>query len=149
MTRPRIAIASDHAGVRLKEALGRHLAAKGYPVEDLGTDSGAPVDYPLVIRPAAEAVAEGRCDLGIVLGGSGNGEAIVANKVRSIRCAVCWSVESAALAKAHNDANVIALGARMVSEEAATAIVDAWLEAEFEGGRHRRRIEQIAEQERR
>jgi ribose 5-phosphate isomerase B len=138
-----IAIATDHAGFELKQAIAPHLRGKGHVVFDFGTDSTAPVDYPDFIRPGAESVAEGYCDLGIVLGGSGNGEAIVANKVRGIRCAVCWNEMSARLAKQHNNANVISLGGRMVSVDEALKIVDTWLGAEFEGGRHLRRIEKI------
>jgi ribose 5-phosphate isomerase B len=104
------------------------------------------VDYPTFIRPVAEAVARGEFERGIVLGGSGNGEAIVANRVRGVRCSLCWNVESARLARAHNDANVLSLGERMVSEEEAKAIVDVWLAADFEGGRHQRRIEMIDEE---
>jgi ribose 5-phosphate isomerase B len=139
----KIAIASDHAGFRLKGVLKDHLQGKGYRVEDFGTDSDQPVDYPDFIRPAAQSVAAGRSDLGVVLGGSGNGEAMVANKVRGIRCAVCWNEESARLARQHNDANMISIGARMVAEREAVDIVDAWLGAEFEGGRHVGRIEKI------
>jgi len=139
----KIAIASDHAGYMYKEKIKGHLTSKGHQVEDFGTDSEEPVDYPLFIRPAAEAVALGNCDKGIVLGGSGNGEAMVANKVRGIRCAVCWNIESARFAREHNDANVISLGQRMMTPETAIEIVDAWMSAEFEGGRHKRRIEQI------
>ena len=139
----RIAIGSDHAGYRYKEAIRRHLEAAGHEVVDFGTASEEAVDYPLFIRPTAEAVARGECERGIVLGGSGNGEAIVANRVRGVRCALCWSVESAELGRRHNDANVISIGARMVSEELALAIVDAWLATPFEGGRHARRIAQI------
>jgi len=139
----RIAIASDHAGYRYKVIVVAHLRSAGHEVVDFGTDSEVPVDYPDFIRPAAESVAKGGTDLGIVLGGSGNGEAIVANKVRGIRCAVCWNEDSARLGKQHNNANVISLGERMVSEEAAIRIVDTWLHAEFEGGRHLRRIEKI------
>jgi ribose 5-phosphate isomerase B len=139
----KIAVASDHAGYQYKEKIKGHLVSKGYQVEDFGTSSEEPVDYPLFIRPAAEAVARGDCNMGIVLGGSGNGEAIVANKVRGIRCAVCWNAESARLAGEHNDANVISLGQRMMTPETALEIVDAWLSAKFEGGRHKRRIEQI------
>jgi ribose 5-phosphate isomerase B len=139
----RIAVGADHAGYRYKEAIRRHLEAAGHEVVDLGTDSDEAVDYPLFIRPTAEAVARGECERGIVLGGSGNGEAIVANRVRGVRCALCWSVESAELGRRHNDANVISIGQRMVSEELALAIVDAWLATPFEGGRHARRIAQI------
>jgi ribose 5-phosphate isomerase B len=139
----RIAIGSDHAGYRYKEAIRRHLEAAGHEVVDFGTDSEEAVDYPLFIRPTAEAVARGECERGIVLGGSGNGEAIVANRVRGVRCALCWSVESAELGRRHNDANVISIGQRMVSEELALAIVDAWLATPFEGGRHALRIAQI------
>jgi len=139
----RIALGSDHAGFKLKETIKSHLQSKGYGVIDYGTDSAAPVDYPDYVRPAAESVAKGECDLGIVFGGSGNGEAIVANKVKGIRCGVCWNEESARLAKEHNNANVIAIGGRMVSEKEGIRIVDAWLDAEFQGGRHQRRIEKI------
>lgn len=139
----RIAVASDHAGYRLKEVLKRHLSDNGYTVADFGTDSEEAVDYPLYVRPAAEAVAAGEADLGIVIGGSGNGEAMVANKVPTIRCAVCWNTESARFAKQHNNANVIALGERLVSEAMACMIVDTWLATEFAGGRHLRRIQEI------
>ncbi len=139
----KIAIASDHAGYQYKKKIKEHLTLMGHQIKDFGTDSEEPVDYPLFIRPAAEAVARGECDQGIVLGGSGNGEAIVANKVRGIRCAVCWNTDSARLAREHNDANVISLGQRMMGPETALEIVDAWLSAQFEGGRHKRRIEQI------
>jgi len=139
----KIAIASDHAGYRYKEKIKEFLIAKGYRVQDFGTDSEEPVDYPGIIRPAAEAVARGECDQGVILGGSGNGEAMVANKVRGIRCAVCWSKETACLAREHNNANIISLGQRMISLETALEIVDAWLSSTFEGGRHERRIQQI------
>lgn len=139
----KIAIASDHAGFHLKAVLMAHLQKSGWAVFDFGTDSDEPVDYPDVIRPAIENVAQGYSDLGIVIGGSGNGEAIVANKVPGIRCALCWSEKSARLAKEHNNANVIAIGARMVSEQEAIWIVDTWLQARFEGGRHQRRIDKI------
>lgn len=139
----KIALGSDHAGFKLKERVKSHLASGGYDVIDFGTDSETPVDYPDYIRPAAESVAKGVCDLGIVFGGSGNGEAIAANKVKGIRCGVCWNEVSARLAREHNDANVIAIGGRMVSEEEGLQIVDAWLNARFQGGRHRRRIKKI------
>lgn len=140
---PAIAIASDHAGFEYKEAIKRFLAARGHEVVDFGTNSNESVDYPQFIRPCAEAVAAGKYPLGIVLGGSGNGEAIVANRVRGARCGVCWNLESARLTKSHNNANMISLGQRMMSEADALPIVAAWLETPFEGGRHARRIAQI------
>lgn len=139
----RIAIGSDHAGFAYKQKIREYLAEQGYQVLDLGTYSEEPVDYPQWIRPVAEAVAKGECERGIVLGGSGNGEAIVANKVRGIRCTLCWNVESATLAREHNDANVLSIGQRMVSEETVLEVVEAWLNTAFGGGRHQRRINQI------
>ena len=134
-----IAIACDHAGFEYKVALKCHLEAKGMKVEDFGTDSDAPVDYPIFIRAAAQSIASGRHPLGLFVGGSGN-EAIVANRLRGIRCAVVWSEATARLAKKHGDCNMIAIGQRQMSKEQAIAVVDAWLAAEFEGGRHQRRI---------
>ena len=139
----KIAIGSDHAGFRYKEAIRAHLADLGHEVADLGTYSDEAVDYPLYIRPVAEAVACGDVERGIVLGGSGNGEAIVANRVRGVRCALCWNEESARLGRQHNNANVISLGERMISPELALRIVDIWLETPFEGGRHQGRIDMI------
>ena len=139
----RIAIASDHAGFEYKERIASLLRELGHQVRDFGTDSAEPVNYPHFIRPAAEAVAGGEADRGIVLGGSGNGEAIVANKVRGIRCAVCWNVESARLSRQHNDANVLSLGQRLIRLETALEIVRVWLDTPFEGGRHARRVQQI------
>jgi ribose 5-phosphate isomerase B len=139
----RIAIGSDHAGYRFKTLIAAHLAQQGHAVEDFGTDSPEPVDYPLFIRPVAEAVGAGRVDRGIVLGGSGNGEAIVANRVRGVRCTLCWNEESARLGRAHNDANVLSLGERFLTPDQALAIVDVWMTTEFEGGRHIRRIAEI------
>lgn len=139
----RIAIGSDHAGYEYKERIKRLLKESGHDVRDFGTDSNESVDYPLFIRPVAEAVAGGEFDRGIVLGGSGNGEAMVANRVRGIRCALCWSAESARLARSHNNANMLSLGQRLVAEETALEIVRIWLETPFEGGRHERRINQI------
>jgi ribose 5-phosphate isomerase B len=136
----KIAIASDHAGFRYKERLRAHLGALGEELTDFGTGSTEPVDYPLLVRPVAEAVAAGRFDRDIVLGGSGNGEAIVANRVAGVRCAVCWSVESARLARQHNDANVLSLGERLVAEAELLPIVTVWLTTAFEGGRHARRL---------
>lgn len=139
----KISIGTDHAGYLLKQALVGHLQSIGWEVIDCGTSSEAAVDYPDYIRPAAECVRDGKAELGIVLGGSGNGEAIVANKVRGIRCALCWNVESARLGKSHNNANMISIGARMVSASEAIQIVDTWLGTAFEGGRHQRRIDKI------
>ena len=139
----KIALGTDHAGYKMKEVVKAHLNKKGYEVIDFGTDSEEAVDYPDFCRPAAESVARGDCDCGMVFGGSGNGEAIVANKVVGIRCGVCWNVESARLTKEHNNANVIAIGGRMVSEKEGIEIVNAWLHAEFQGGRHQKRIDKI------
>src|SRR4051812_35939316 len=136
----RIALGSDHAGFEYKERIKQLLGELGHEVRDFGTNSTDPVDYPKFIRPAAEAVARGECERGIVLGGSGNGEAIVANKVRGIRCALCWNVESARLSRAHNDANVLSLGQRLIALETALEIVKVWLTTPFEGGRHLVRI---------
>ncbi|MDB6149588.1 MAG: rpiB [Chthoniobacter sp.] len=119
------------------------LAELGHEVRDFGTDSPQPVDYPRFIRPAAEAVARGECVRGIVLGGSGNGEAIVANKVRGVRCGLCWSLETARWAREHNDANVLALGERTIAIGLALEIVRVWLASEFAGGRHAARVQQI------
>jgi ribose 5-phosphate isomerase B len=143
----RIGIGSDHAGFRYTELIRARLTAEGNDVVDFGTYSTESVDYPLFIRPVAEAVARGEVERGIVLGGSGNGEAIVANRVRGIRCALCWSVESARLAREHNDANMISLGERLTTEETALAIVDVWLSTPFAGGRHARRIAEIDPEE--
>jgi len=137
----KIAIGSDHAGFRYKEIIKHLLRDLGHEVVDFGTDSEAPVDYPLFIRPVALAVAGGDCERGVVLGGSGNGEAIAANRVKGVRCALCWNIESARLARQHNDANMISLGQRMISEDAALEIVRVWLDTPFESGRHVRRIQ--------
>lgn len=139
----KVAIGSDHAGFRYKSMIVEHLRKAGHDVEDFGTDSAEPVDYPLFIRPVAEAVAEGRYERGIVLGGSGNGEAIVANRVPGVRCTLCWNVETARLGRAHNDANVLSLGERMLTPDNALAIVDVWMTTPFDGGRHQRRLEMI------
>jgi ribose 5-phosphate isomerase B len=137
----KIAIGTDHAGYRYKEEIKRFLSSQGHEIEDFGTHSEQSVDYPLFIRPAAEAVAAGVCERGIVLGGSGNGEAMAANRLRGIRCALCWNPQSARLARQHNDANMISLGERMMPLETALEIVRIWLETPFEGGRHIRRIQ--------
>ena len=139
----KLAFGSDHAGFNYKTTIAEFLAAEGHYVEDFGTHSTESVDYPVYVRPVAEAVARGEFERGVVLGGSGNGEAIVANRVRGIRCAVCWNVESARLARAHNDANIISLGERLISHEDVIWIVRAWLETPFDGGRHARRIAMI------
>ena len=139
----KIAIASDHAGFRYKQRIKQHLLDLGHEVADFGTDSPQPCDYPAFVRLAAEAVSQGRCERGIVLGGTGNGEAMVANRVRGVRCALCWDLRSARLSRAHNDANVLALGQRMISIEAALEIVDLWLATAFDGGRHERRVRMI------
>jgi len=139
----KIAIGSDHAGFKYKEKIKEYLLKLGHDVKDFGTNSDAPVDYPVYIRPTAEAVAHGECDRGIVLGGSGNGEAIVANRVKGVRCALCWNLESARLGRQHNNANVISIGERMVTIEMALEIVKTWLDTPFEGGRHQKRIDLI------
>jgi len=141
----KIAIGSDHAGFEYKEKIKSLLAELGHIVNDFGTYSEEPVDYPLFIRPVALSVASGEAERGIVLGGSGNGEAMVANRVKGIRCALCWNIESARLARQHNDANMISLGQRMMTPEVALEIVRTWLETPFEGGRHVRRIQLIDE----
>lgn len=141
----KIAIGSDHAGYTYKESIKALLSSLGHEVEDFGTDSTESVDYPLFIRPVAEAVAAGTADRGIVLGGSGNGEAMAANRVRGVRCALCWNVESARLSREHNDANVLSLGERMMPMTTALEIVRVWLDTPFEGGRHVRRIELLDE----
>jgi ribose 5-phosphate isomerase B len=135
-----IAIGSDHAGFRYKGEIKKLLAELGHTVHDFGTDSTEPVDYPLFIRPVAEAVAAGQFERGIVLGGSGNGEAMMANRIKGVRCALCWSLESARLGRQHNDANVLSLGERMLPLELALDIVRVWLDTAFEGGRHVRRL---------
>jgi len=139
----KIAIGSDHAGYHYKEKIKALLKSLGHDVKDFGTDSEEPVDYPLFIRPTAEAVGRGECERGVVLGGSGNGEAIVANRVKGVRCALCWNLESARLGRQHNNANVISIGERMVTPELALEIVRVWLNTPFEGGRHQKRIDEI------
>jgi len=139
----RIAIGSDHAGFEYKQRIRARLESSGHDVRDFGTDSADPVDYPNFIRPVAMAVARGEAERGIVLGGSGNGEAMVANRIPGVRCAVCWNLESARLARQHNDANMISLGQRMMAIETALEIVEKFLATGFEGGRHIRRIRMI------
>ena len=138
-----VSIGTDHAGFPLKAPIIGLLRERGYEVIDYGCDSTEPCDYPDFIRPAALAVASGEADYGIVLGGSGNGEAIVANKVRGVRCGLCWNEWSAQMTKEHNNANCIAIGSRTVTEEVARNLVRIWLDSEFAGGRHATRVEKI------
>ena len=139
----RIGIGSDHAGFLYKEKIRAELEKEGHQVIDFGTHSEQPVDYPRFIRPVAEAVARGELERGIVLGGSGNGEAIAANRVPHVRCALCWNTESARLARQHNNANMLSLGQRMMDLQVALEIVHIWLQTPFEGGRHQQRIDLI------
>ena len=141
----RIAIGSDHAGFRLKEKLEQYVKELGHDVDDLGTHSQESTDYPPICAAVAREVQDGRADRGIVIGGSGQGEQIAANKVRGIRAALCNDLFTARLSRAHNDANVLALGARIVAPALAREIVAVWLDSPFEGGRHLRRVEQIAD----
>jgi ribose 5-phosphate isomerase B len=143
----RIAIGADHAGYLLKEHLKQTLTRLGHTVEDLGTGSEAPVDYPPICIAVGRTVADGRADRGIVLGGSGQGEQIAANKVRGIRAALCNDLYTARLSREHNDANVLSMGGRIVAFGLADEILELWLRTEFEGGRHQRRLDQIKEQE--
>ena len=144
----RIALAADHAGFPLKEDLKAFLSEAGHDVRDHGTDSEEPVDYPAFCAAAARDVVRGDADRAIVLGGSGQGEQIAANKVRGARAALCHDLYLARLSRRHNDANVLAIGARVVAPTYAREIVRVWLETPFEGGRHEPRLEQIAEIER-
>jgi ribose 5-phosphate isomerase B len=139
----KIAIGSDHAGYKYKLVIKKYLTDAGHEVTDFGTDSEQSCDYPDFIRPAAKGVADGKFERGIILGGSGNGEAMVANRVKGVRCAVCWDLRSARLSREHNDANMLSLGQRMISIEAVLEIVDLWLKTAFEGGRHVQRIKKI------
>jgi ribose 5-phosphate isomerase B len=139
----KISLGTDHAGFRYKEKVKALLTELGHEVKDFGTFNEEPVDYPVFIRPAAEAVARGECDRGIVFGGSGNGEAMAANKVRGARCALCWNEELARLSRQHNDSNVLSLGERVIPEDMALKIVRVWLDTPFEGGRHQKRVEML------
>ena len=141
----KIAIGSDHAGYQYKEKIKAFLTSLGHQVEDFGTFNDESCDYPDFIFPVARAVASGSSDKGIVLGGSGNGEAIAANKITGIRCAVCWNALSAEMARRHNDANVLSIGERMIAEDELDSIIQIWLNTPFEGGRHQRRIQKIEE----
>jgi len=139
----RIGVASDHAGFRYKTLVAEHLRRLGHEVRDFGTGSEKPVDYPDFVFPLADAVASGELERGFVFGGSGNGEAMTANRVRGVRCAVAWDLESARLSRAHNDANVLSIGQRLVAEPLVVPIVDVWLATPFEGGRHVARIRKL------
>ncbi len=138
-----IAIGSDHAGFKYKEAIKAMLLAEGHTVRDFGTHSEESCDYPDFIRPVAQAVAANEYERGIVLGGSGNGEAIVANRIKGIRCGLCWTEQVAIWNRSHNDGNVLSMGQRTISEADALKIVKVWLATEFEGGRHIARIQKI------
>jgi ribose 5-phosphate isomerase B len=140
----RVALATDHAGLPLKAPIAEFLRSAGHEVVDFGVDNPEPVDYPDVIAPAARAVASGDCRLGIVLGGSGTGEQIVANKIRGIRCVEATDPVTARLGREHNDANVLAMGARIIGSELALGCVAAFMQGEFQGGRHLRRVEKIS-----
>ena len=143
----RIAIGADHAGFLLKEHLKDTLGRLGHTVTDQGTDSQEPVDYPPICMAVARIVAGGGADRGIVVGGSGQGEQIAANKVAGIRAALCNDLFTAALSRQHNDANVLSMGGRIVAFGLADEILKVWLATPFEGGRHKRRLDQIAEAE--
>jgi len=143
----RIAIGSDHAGFLLKEHLKQTLARLGHTVDDHGTHDETPVDYPPVCIGVARAVADGRADRGIVVGGSGQGEQISANKVDGVRAALCHGLYTARMSRLHNDANVLAMGGRIIAFGLADEILTLWLQTSFEGGRHQRRIDQITEYE--
>ncbi len=146
VTTMRIAMGSDHAGFDYKERIKAFLVQLGHEVVDMGTYSHEQCDYPVLIRPVALAVARGEVERGIVLGGSGNGEAMAANRVKGARCALCWDLRSARLSREHNDANIMSLGQRMISIEAALEMVELWLNTPFSGGRHVARIRMLDEQ---
>lgn len=139
----KIAIASDHGGFALKEKIKEHLLKRGFSVEDLGTYSEESVDYPVYGKACGEAVASEKADLGVVICGTGIGISIAANKIKGIRCGLCTSVEMAHLTKQHNNANILALGGRTTGVDLAVKIVDEWLDTEYEGGRHQRRVEML------
>jgi ribose 5-phosphate isomerase B len=144
----RVAVGGDHAGFRLKLDLVAHLKELGHRVDDLGTDSEDPADYPAICAAVGRAVREGLADRGVVLGGSGQGEQIAANKVRGVRAALCNDLYTARMSREHNDANVLSIGARIVASALAREIVELWLTTSFQGGRHERRVRQIEEIER-
>ncbi len=136
-------MASDHAGFELKKHLKKYLENKGFTIEDFGCNSPDSVDYPDMIHPIAKKIDAGEYEFGFIMCGSGNGVSMVANKYQNVRCALCWNEEIACLAKQHNNANIVALPARFISQQEAENIVDAYLNASFEGGRHQRRVEKI------
>jgi ribose 5-phosphate isomerase B len=141
----KVAIGSDHAGFELKEHLRPLLAELGHEVNDMGTDSTESVDYPPICAGVAREVVQGRADRGIVIGGSGQGEQLAANKVNGARASLCNDLYTARFARLHNDANVLSIGARVVGTGLAEEIVKTWFATEFEGGRHARRVAQISE----
>ena len=138
-----IAIGNDHAGTKYKFEIVRYLEGKGIKVLNYGTDDENSMDYPDAIHPVADAVEKGQADLGIILCGSGNGAAMTANHHKDIRAALCWNEELVALARQHNDANVLSIPARFVSQEEALSFVETFLNTDFEGGRHQNRVEKI------
>lgn len=138
-----VPIAADHAGFELKEHLKKYLENKGFEIKDFGCYSQDSIDYPDVIHPIANEINNGEYEFGFIMCGSGNGVSMVANKYPNIRCALCWNAEISALAKKHNNANIIALPARFISVKEAEQVIDSYLSSEFEGGRHQRRIEKI------
>ena len=143
MTAKRVVISSDHADIELRKTIAKHVAAKGFAVEDIGPMTSESTHYPLHGKAAAEKIVAGEADLGILICGTGQGIMMAANKVDGIRCGVCSDVFSAKMIRAHNDANMLSMGARVIGEGLALEIVDAFLEAEFEGGRHATRVEMI------
>jgi len=147
MTIKRIAIGADHAGFEDKEKIKRKLDTLGVEYEDVGTDSTESVDYPVYAQKVAEKVANGEVEQGILVCGSGNGMQIAANKVRGVRAALAWNEETARLARQHNNANVLSVPARMISPEAVEKVIESFLNTDFEGGRHARRVDEISELE--
>ncbi len=139
-----IVIGSDHGGYKLKEFLKVKLSERGYKLKDYGTDSENSVDYPDIIHPLSKSINDRNNEIGIIICGSGNGAQITANKYPNVRAALCWSLEQAKLARMHNDANIISLPGRFINEETALKMVDLFLNTEFEGGRHKKRVEKIS-----
>jgi len=140
----KIAIGNDHAGTSYKKAIVNRLKEKGIAVENFGTDSEESVDYPDFIHPVAKTVENKEVDFGIVICGSGNGASMTANKHQQIRCALCWNVEIASLARQHNDANIISIPSRFVSLDEAVKMVEVFMDTEFEGGRHSKRVDKVS-----